>query len=139
VCVCVCVVLGMRRGGRQHPKGGKSNERTVWGKCVCLPYTLPRTHTTHHTPHAPPQMQAIKRVQGLIQRAQGTMRSTKHSYEAAVQARNATGVPQCWCALDAPRPQERALSWHAALLTWHSTPPTALCLPHTHTHTVWQV
>jgi hypothetical protein len=37
------------------------------------------------------QIEAIKNVNSLIKKTQGVMASTKKSYEAAVQARNATG------------------------------------------------
>lgn len=37
------------------------------------------------------QIEAIKNLNGLIRKTQGMMVATKKSYEAAVQARNATG------------------------------------------------
>lgn len=37
------------------------------------------------------QIEAIKRVNGLIKKTQGVMEATKKSYTAAVEARNATG------------------------------------------------
>jgi hypothetical protein len=38
------------------------------------------------------QMEAIKSLNSLINKTKGVMQATKKSYEAAVQARNATGA-----------------------------------------------
>lgn len=40
------------------------------------------------------QIEAIKNLNGLVRKTQGIMQTTKKSYEAAVQARNATGERQ---------------------------------------------
>lgn len=58
--------------------------------CMCTPCslfvkTLPRVSLCCF------QIEAIKNVNSLIKKTQGVMASTKKSYEAAVQARNATG------------------------------------------------
>lgn len=48
----------------------------------------------HTLAHTLLQIEAIKSLNSLINKTKGVMQATKKSYEAAVQARNATGGQQ---------------------------------------------